>query len=66
MDESNLRAKNLGDFMSEDVYREAHQTAGIEIPEAQRSELGNDLAELQRPGKKSRFAVSRRRSGSRK
>lgn len=65
VDESNLRAKNLGDFMSDDVYREAHQTSGIEIPEPQRHELGEDFAQLQRPGKKSRFSASRTKAGTR-
>lgn len=46
VDESNLRAKHLGDFMSEDVYREAEQTTGIEIPVEQQRELGERLAKL--------------------
>ena len=52
VDESNLRAKNLGDFMSEDVYREAEQTTGIVIPQGRRGELGERFAKLKRPGRK--------------
>lgn len=52
VDESNLRAKGLGDFMGEDVYRDAETASGIKIPEEQRSKLGERLAQFQRSHKK--------------
>jgi uncharacterized membrane protein YkvI len=54
VDDSNLRAKQLGDFMSEDVYRDAEQNTGVEISEDERGDLGERLAKLQRSRRKGR------------
>ncbi|MFB6573787.1 YkvI family membrane protein [Kocuria palustris] len=48
VDESNLRAKHLGDFMHDDVYREAVQTSEIDMSTLGEGELGEYLSDLQR------------------
>ncbi|WP_156481198.1 YkvI family membrane protein [Kocuria varians] len=48
VDESNLRARQLGDFVAPDLAREAQQTRGIEISEEEQSRLGERLSDLQR------------------
>ncbi|SJM70245.1 hypothetical protein [Gulosibacter sp. 10] len=46
VDESNLRPRVLGDFMSRDVYREATQTMGLEFTEEEQKKLGESFAKL--------------------
>ena len=48
VDESNLRARHLGDFMHEDVYREALDTSEIDMSSMGEGELGEYLSDLQR------------------
>ncbi|WP_144932197.1 YkvI family membrane protein [Kocuria marina] len=48
VDESNLRAKQLGDVMSSDLYQEAERTSGISVPPEEQEQLGEKLWRLQR------------------
>ena len=46
VDESNLRAKHLGDVMSGDLHQEAERTSGISVPPEEQEQLGEKLSRL--------------------
>lgn len=48
VDESNLRAIQLGDVMSGDLYQEAERTSGISVPPEEQEQLGEKLSRLQK------------------
>lgn len=63
VDESNLRARNLGDFMNEDVHRVAEQTAPIDVQNHDDGELGEYLVRLQGSGQDREQGAAGRSSG---
>jgi len=48
VDESNLRAMQLGDVMSGDLYQEAERTSGVSAPPEEQEHLGEKLSRLQK------------------
>lgn len=55
VDESNLRAKRLGDVMSGDLYQEAERTSGVSVPPEEQERLGEKLSRLQK-SRRSQYA----------